>query len=63
MGEMEDTLTYNVKELYSFHKRATGYLKEEGQKDRQVARKEGKEDRKRQTEGGSEGRKEEALRI
>ena len=61
---MEDTLTYNVKELYSFHKRATGYLKEEGQKDRQVGRKEGKEkDRKRQTEGGSEGRKEEALRI
>lgn len=57
MGEMEDTLTYNVKELYSFHKRATGYLKEEGQKGRQEGMKERRTERGRQKEGVKEGRR------
>lgn len=57
MGEMEDTLTYNVKELYSFRKRATGYLKEEGQKGRQEGMKERRTERGRQKKGVKEGRR------
>ena len=51
MGEMEDTLTYNVKELYSFHKRATGYLKEEGENKKDRKRGESKREREREREG------------